>query len=74
MTASWAGVLITGIGLAVTIGALIWHAGRLTAILDQLTRNDEDKESRLRDLERVSQLYVAQVPAVHPPRPRRPRG
>ena len=74
MTASWAEVLIGGGALAITIGTLIWHAGRLSAILERLVTIDEDHESRIRDLERVSPLYVAQAPEVRPRRPRRPPG
>ena len=64
--------------LAIAAVAIIWRGGldrgRTTAILEQLTKITVDHETRLREQERISQLYVAQVPAERPRQQRRPRG
>ena len=68
---------ISAAGFLATLAILVWRdgafRGRILTVLEQLTRNDADKEERLRDLEHVSQLYVARVPEAPRRRQRRQR-
>jgi len=52
VTAAWTAVLIGSVLGGGGIGGVIWHAGKLVAILDQLVKMAADHENRIRALER----------------------
>ena len=51
MNAAWTAVLIGGLFGGGGVGGLIWHAAKLTAILEQLRDGYGDHEKRIRSLE-----------------------
>lgn len=63
-------VWISAGSFLVVLVTIVWRdglfRGRVLAVLERLTDMTEDHEDRLRDQEKVSNLYVAQVPVRRP--------
>ena len=68
MTAPWAGSIIATIMCAGSIATMVWRAGRrdgkVDQILEQLTAVAQDREQRIRDLQR-DQWPARRAPGRH---------